>query len=293
MVAVQSLHRLRRQFITLTTLVIWSFGCYESCIAQDKFITLSSTTSTEDSGLFKHLLPQFTAYSGIAVRVVAQGTGQALETARRGDADAVLVHDKLAEENFVAQGFSNNRRDVMFNDFVIVGPCSDPAKISAADSRQNAVAALTKIATAAALFVSRGDKSGTHAAELKLWKLASLNPQSAKANWYKEIGAGMGQTLNVASAMSGGAGSAGAYTLTDRGTWISFKNKGELCILVEGDNTLKNQYGVMVVNPKKHSHVKSELALAFADWLVSPKGQAAIASYTIQGQALFFPNSKM
>ena len=254
--------------------------------AQEKFITLASTTSTEDSGLFKHLLPIFKLQTGITVRVVAQGTGQALETARRGDADALLVHDKAAEENFVAQGFGIARRDVMYNDFVIVGARNDPAKISADDSRQNASLALAKIAATGAPFVSRGDKSGTHAAELRLWQIAALNPQLGKGTWYREVGAGMGQTLNVANAMN-------AYTLADRSTWISFKNKDALSILVQGDALLRNQYGVIVVSPQRHPHVKTELAQAFADWITSPRGQSAIASYTIDNQAMFFPNSKM
>ena len=220
------------------------------------------------------------------MRVVAQGTGQALETARRGDADALLVHDKAAEENFVAQGFGIARRDVMYNDFVIVGARNDPAKISADDSRQNASLALAKIAATGAPFVSRGDKSGTHAAELRLWQIAALNPQLGKGTWYREVGAGMGQTLNVANAMN-------AYTLADRSTWISFKNKDALSILVQGDALLRNQYGVIVVNPQRHPHVKTELAQAFADWITSPRGQSAIASYTIDNQAMFFPNSKM
>ncbi|MBK8739939.1 MAG: extracellular solute-binding protein [Betaproteobacteria bacterium] len=253
-----------------------------AALAQDKFIVVASTTSTEDSGLFKHLLPAFKAKSGIDVRVVAQGTGQALATARKGDADVVFVHDRVAEQKFVEEGFGIDRREVMYNDFVIVGPKADPAKIAGS---KDAIDALKKIAASAAPFTSRGDKSGTHAAELRYWKQADVDPQTGKGTWYRETGSGMGPTLNTASAM-------GAYAFTDRGTWLSFKNRGELAIAVEGDNKLFNQYGVMLVNPAKHPHVKKELGQAFIDWITSPDGQAAIAGYKIEGQQLFFPNFK-
>ena len=251
-----------------------------AALAQDKFIVVASTTSTEDSGLFKHLLPAFKAKSGIDVRVVAQGTGQALATARKGDADVVFVHDRVAEQKFVEEGFGIDRREVMYNDFVIVGPKADPAKIA---GTKDAIGALKQIAASAAPFTSRGDKSGTHAAELRYWKQADIDPQTGKGTWYRETGSGMGPTLNTASAM-------GAYAFTDRGTWLSFKNRGDLAVAVEGDNKLFNQYGVMLVNPAKHSHVKKELGQSFVDWITSPDGQMAIAGYKIEGQQLFFPN---
>jgi tungstate transport system substrate-binding protein len=248
--------------------------------AKDKFIVLASTTSTEDSGLFKHLLPLFKAKSGIDVRVVAQGTGQALATARRGDADVVLVHDKVAETKFVEDGFGVNRRDVMFNDFVIVGPKSDPAKIN---SSKDVVESLKKIAASQSPFASRGDKSGTHTAELRYWKQADIDPQTGKGTWYRETGSGMGPTLNTANAM-------GAYAFTDRGTWLSFRNRGELSIAVEGDAKLNNQYGIMLANPARHAHIKREMGQTFIDWITSPEGQSAIAAYKFEGQQLFFPN---
>lgn len=251
-----------------------------SAIAEEKFIVVASTTSTEDSGLFKHLLPLFKAKTGIEVRVVAQGTGQALATARKGDADVVLVHDKVAELKFVEEGFGLDRREVMYNDFVIVGPKTDPAKISGS---KEVIESLKKIAASQSPFVSRGDKSGTHAAELRYWKQAKIDPQTGKGTWYRETGSGMGPTLNSASAM-------GAYAFTDRGTWLSFKNRGDLGIVVEGDTKLFNQYGIMLVNPAKHAHVKKELGQAFIDWVTSAEGQTAIASYKIEGQQLFFPN---
>ena len=247
--------------------------------AQDKFIVVASTTSTQDSGLFGHILPVFKAKTGIEVRVVAQGTGQALATAKKGDADVVFVHDKVAEQKFVEEGFGIDRREVMYNDFVIVGPKSDPAKTTGKD----VIAALKKIEAAKAPFASRGDKSGTHAAELRYWKAADVDPQTGKGTWYRETGSGMGPTLNTASAMN-------AYAFTDRGTWLSFKNRGELAITVEGDTKLFNQYGVMLVNPAKHAHVKKELGLQFIDWLTSSEGQVAISVYKIEGQQLFFPN---
>jgi len=250
--------------------------------AQEKFIVVSSTTSTEQSGLFAHLLPLFEKDTGIKVRVVALGTGQALDMARRGDADVVFVHDQAAEEKFVAEGFGVKRLPVMYNDFVLVGPKSDPAKIAGG---KDVLAALQKIAAAQAPFVSRGDKSGTHAAELRYWKAAGVDLDAKKGAWYKDTGSGMGPTLNTASSMNG-------YVLTDRGTWLSFRNRGDLAILVEGDQKLFNQYGVMLVNPAKHPHVKKDLGQQFVDWVVSPRGQAAIADYKIGGNQLFFPNAK-
>ncbi|MBX3605732.1 MAG: extracellular solute-binding protein [Piscinibacter sp.] len=250
--------------------------------AQEKFIVMSSTTSTEQSGLFKHLLPIFTKKTGIAVRVVAQGTGQALDMGRRGDADLLFVHDQVAEEKFVAEGFGLERRPVMYNDFVVIGPKGDPAGLKGKD----VVEALKKLATSKEAFVSRGDKSGTHAAELRYWKAAGLDTPVGKVAGYKECGCGMGPALNMAA-------STNAYLLADRGTWLSFKNRADLAILVEGDKRLFNQYGVIVVNPAKHPHVKKDLAQAFADWVVSTEGQAAIAEYRIGGEQLFFPNARM
>jgi tungstate transport system substrate-binding protein len=245
-----------------------------------RFITVASTTSTEQSGLFKHLLPRFTEKTGIEVKVVALGTGQALDVGRRGDADVVFVHDKAAEEKFLSEGFAVKRQDVMYNDFVIVGPKSDPARAVGKDVRE----ALRRIAAAKAPFVSRGDRSGTHAAELRYWKDAGIDLAAVKGPWYEEIGQGMGPALNTASAQN-------AYVLTDRGTWLSFKNRGELEVLVEGDRRLFNQYGVMLVNPAKHPHVKKEDGQAFIDWVVSGEGQKAIADYKIEGEQLFFPNA--
>jgi tungstate transport system substrate-binding protein len=251
-----------------------------TALAQANFIVMASTTSTEQSGLFGHLLPAFKAATGTDVRVVALGTGQALDTARRGDADIVFVHDQAAEEKFVADGFGLKRLPVMYNDFVLIGPTADPAKVRGKDI----VAALQKIGTSGAPFVSRGDKSGTHAAELRYWKTAGTDIAAAKPAGYKECGCGMGPALNIAA-------STGAYVLADRGTWLNFKNRADLAILVEGDNRLFNQYGVMVVNPAKHPHVKQALAQGFADWVVSPAGQASIAGYKIGGEQLFFPNA--
>jgi tungstate transport system substrate-binding protein len=248
--------------------------------AQDKTIVMASTTSTEQSGLFAHLLPAFKSASGIEVRVVALGTGQALDMGRRGDADVLFVHDQAAEEKFVADGFGIERRPVMYNDFVIVGPKSDPAGLKGND----VVEAMKKLATGQAQFISRGDKSGTHAAELRYWKAAGIDTPAGKVAGYKECGCGMGPALNIAA-------STNAYVLADRGTWLSFKNRGDLAVLVEGDKRLFNQYGVIVVNPAKHPHVKKELAQAFADWVVSAPGQAAIAGYKVGGEQLFFPNA--
>ncbi len=248
--------------------------------AQDRFIVVASTTSTEQSGLFGHILPQFRQASGIDVRVVALGTGQALDMGRRGDADVVFVHDQAAEEKFVTEGFGLQRRAVMYNDFVLIGPKSDPAGTRGKDI----AAALAKLATSGAPFISRGDKSGTHAAELRYWKAAGVDLAAARPTGYRECGCGMGPALNMAASMN-------AYVLADRSTWLSFKNRGELAVLVEGDKRLFNQYGVMIVNPAKHPHVKKDMAQAFADWVVSPAGQAAIASYRIGGEQLFFPNA--
>ncbi|OAF16678.1 MULTISPECIES: extracellular solute-binding protein [Bradyrhizobium] len=248
--------------------------------AEDRSIVVASTTSTQDSGLFGYLLPIFKAKTGIDVKVIAQGTGQALDTARRGDADVVFVHAKPQEERFVADGFGVKRFDVMYNDFVLIGPKSDPAGVKGKDI----VTALKAIEAKGAPFVSRGDRSGTHAAELALWIVAGIDIASAKGAWYREIGQGMGAALNTASAMN-------AYVLSDRGTWISFKNRGDLDIVVEGDKRLFNQYGVMLVNPEKHPGVKKELGQTFVDWLISPEGQSAIAGYKIDGQQLFFPNA--
>ncbi len=247
--------------------------------AQDRFITVASTTSTEQSGLFGFLLPAFKKDTGIDVRVVALGTGQALDMARRGDADVVLVHDRAAEDKFVAEGFGINRRDVMYNDFVVVGPRADPAQI--AGGKATAVA-FKKIAEAKAPFVSRGDKSGTHAAELRLWKSAGIDLDAAKGPWYRDTGSGMGPALNTASSL-------GAYILCDRGTWLSFKNKGELVVHVAGDPALFNPYGVLLVDAARHPHVKAADGQRFIDWLVSPAGRKAIAGYRIGGEPLFFP----
>ena len=248
--------------------------------AEDRSIVVASTTSTQDSGLFGHLLPLFKARTGIDVKVIAQGTGQALDTARRGDADVVFVHAKAQEEKFLAEGFGVKRFDVMYNDFVLVGPKRDPAGVKGRDIET----ALRAIQAKAAPFVSRGDRSGTHSAELALWKLAGIDLDRAKGPWYREIGQGMGAALNIAGAMN-------AYVLSDRGTWISFRNRADLDILVEGDKRLFNQYGVMLVNPDKHPQVKKDLGQAFVDWLISPDGQAAIGGYKIDGQQLFFPDA--
>lgn len=249
--------------------------------AQDKFITVASTTSTENSGLFKHLLPIFEKKTGINVRVIAQGTGQALDTARRGDADVVFVHAKAAEDKFIAEGNGVKRFPVMYNDFVVIGPKSDPAKVAGMD---DVTKALDKIKAAKAPFVSRGDKSGTHMAELKLWQMAGIDIAADKGEWYRETGQGMGAALNTAASMN-------AYLLADRGTWLSFKNRADLKVLVEGDKRLFNQYGVILVSPEKHPHVKKEFGQQFIDWIISPEGQKAIAEYKIGGEQLFFPNA--
>ncbi len=274
----------RRLLVAFACTLAWAASAPAQAQAAAPFIVMASTTSTEQSGLFGHLLPLFKAASGTAVRVVALGTGQALDMGRRGDADILFVHDQVAEEKFVADGFSLKRLPVMYNDFVLIGPAADPAKLRGNDI----TTALRKLASATAPpsagFVSRGDKSGSHAAELRYWKAAGTDISSAKPPGYKECGCGMGQALNMAA-------STGAYVLADRGTWLSFKNRADLVVLVEGDTRLFNQYGVMVVNPARHPHVKAALAQGFADWVVSPAGQAAVASYKIGGEQLFFPNA--
>ena len=261
--------------------VLLSFSLAGGALAQ-RFITVASTTSTEQSGLFKHLLPVFEKKTGIQVRVVALGTGQALDMGRRGDADVVFVHAKELEEKFHADGFGLQRHEVMYNDFILVGPKSDPAKVA---GTKDIVAALQRIKAASAPFASRGDKSGTHYAELQLWKAAGVDLERDKGPWYRETGSGMGPTLNTASGMN-------AYALADRGTWLSFRNRGELVVAVEGDQRLFNQYGVMLVNPIRHPHVKKDMGQAFVDWIVSAEGQAAIAGYRIGGEQLFFPNAR-
>ncbi|MBR0704780.1 extracellular solute-binding protein [Bradyrhizobium diazoefficiens] len=266
-----------RKIIAIGALLLWS----TVASAQDRTITVASTTSTEQSGLFGHLLPLFTKAEGIGVKVVAVGTGQALDIGRRGDADVVFVHDRPAEDKFMSEGQGVKRFDVMYNDFIIIGPKSDPAKIAGG---KDVTDALRKIAAAKAPFISRGDKSGTHAAELRLWKEAGVDLGAGKDSWYREIGQGMGPALNMAS-------SSNAYLLSDRGTWLSFKNRGELAVLTEGDKRLFNQYGVMLVNPEKHPNVKAKDGQAFVDWLVSSKGQEAIAGYKVGGEQLFFPNA--
>lgn len=249
--------------------------------AQVRFITVASTTSTEQSGLFGYLIPIFEAKAGIKVHVVALGTGQALDVARRGDADVVFVHARAAEEKFLAEGEGIKRFPVMYNDFVLIGPKSDPAKIGGG---KDIVVALTKLEAARAPFVSRGDRSGTHMAELELWKVAGIDLDKSKGPWYRDVGQGMGPALNTASSMN-------AYILADRGTWLAFKNRGDLTILVKGDKRLFNQYGVMLVNPVKHPNVKKALGQQFIDWLISPEGQQAIGAYKIGGEQLFHPNA--
>jgi tungstate transport system substrate-binding protein len=249
--------------------------------AQGQTITLASTTSTEQSGLFAHILPLFTRETSITVRVVALGTGQALDVGRRGDADVVFVHDRAAEQRFVAEGFALERRHVMYNDFVVVGPAADPAGVK---GLRDTPEALRRIAAAGAIFASRGDRSGTHAAELRLWREGGIDPAVGRGRWYRELGQGMGPTLNIAAAQ-------GAYALTDRGTWLAFRNRQDLEVLVEGDPRLFNQYGVMLVSRARHPHVKAVFGQRFVDWLVSPAGQSAIAGYRVNGEQLFFPNA--
>jgi tungstate transport system substrate-binding protein len=269
----------RRFLLAAAVAVVTGFA--GAAFAQEKSIVVASTTSTQDSGLFGYLLPLFKAKAGIDVKVVAQGTGQALDTARRGDADVVFVHAKAAEEKFLAEGFGVKRFPVMYNDFILIGPMRDPAGISGTG---DIAAALKAIREKRAPFVSRGDRSGTHQAELALWATAGIDLARDKGPWYREIGQGMGAALNTAGAMN-------AYTISDRGTWISFRNKGDLVIALEGDQRLFNQYGVMLVNPARHPNVKTALGQQFIDWLVSPEGQQAIANYKINGQQLFYPNA--
>jgi tungstate transport system substrate-binding protein len=271
--------RMLRQVVLLVCLI--SLAGSSPAAGQQASITVASTTSTEQSGLFGYILPRFTSKTSIGVRVVALGTGQALDVGRRGDADVVFVHDQAAEEEFVAQSFGVKRYAVMYNDFVLIGPQADPAKIARG---KDILEALRKIGAAKVPFISRGDRSGTHAAELRYWKEAGVDLAAAKGPWYREIGQGMGAALNMASA-------ANAYVLSDRGTWLAFKNRGELRILVEGDRRLFNQYGVILVNPAKHPNVKVREGQAFIDWLVSPEGQKTIADYKVGGEQLFFPNA--
>jgi len=249
--------------------------------AQQRYITVASTTSTEQSGLFKHLLPIFEKKTGIQVRVVALGTGQALDMGRRGDADVVFVHARPLEEKFVAEGYGVRRHEVMYNDFVLIGPKADPARVAGG---KDVVQAFQRIHQAKASFVSRGDRSGTHFAELELWKAAAIDIAGDRGSWYREIGQGMGPALNTAAGMN-------AYVLSDRGTWLSFKNRGELAVAVAGDRRLFNQYGIMLVSPEKHPGVKKDIGQAFIDWIVSSEGQGAIAAYKIGGEQLFFPNA--
>ena len=265
-------------FVLRALILCCAFGAAH---AQQNFITVASTTSTEQSGLFKHLLPVFEKKTGVQVRVVALGTGQALDMGRRGDADVVFVHAKALEEKFVAEGHGVKRFEVMYNDFVLIGPKSDPARVA---GTKDIVQAFRKIRAAQAPFVSRGDKSGTHFAELQLWKAAGIDVAKDKAGWYRDTGQGMGPALNTASGMN-------AYILADRGTWLSFKNRGDLAVVVEGDRRLFNQYGIILVNPAKHPDVKRELGQQFIDWVLSPDGQQAIAAYKIGGEQLFFPNA--
>ena len=273
------MNRVQRNIINALLLVTLG-GLAGLSFAQEKSIVVASTTSTEQSGLFAYLLPIFKSKSGIDVKVVAVGTGQALDIGRRGDADVVFVHDKPAEEQFVAEGFATKRYEVMYNDFILIGPKNDPAKIAGGKDINEA---LQKIAASQSPFISRGDKSGTNAAELRYWKNAGINP--AGEAWYKETGSGMGPALNTASAMN-------AYILGDRGTWLSFKNRGDLMIVVEGDRKLFNQYGVMLVNPERFPQIKKVFGQTLIAWLISKDGQSAIASYKIDGEQLFFPNAK-
>jgi tungstate transport system substrate-binding protein len=270
-----------RNLISAVVLIAAVFGAHPT-FAQEKSIVVASTTSTQDSGLFGYLLPIFKQKTGIDVKVLAQGTGQALDTARRGDADVVFVHAKSAEEKFLSEGFSLKRYPVMYNDFVLIGPQSDPAGVKGKD----VVTALQMIKAKAAPFISRGDRSGTHIAELNLWKVAGIDIAADHGPWYKEIGQGMGAALNMASASA-----SNAYVLSDRGTWLAFKNRGDLAIVVEGDKRLFNQYGVMLVNPAKFPSVKKDLGQQFIDYLVSPEGQKDIANYKINGEQLFYPNA--
>jgi len=270
-----------RRVLLNGAIAAFAAAAFSAAHAQSNFITVASTTSTEQSGLFKHLLPGYTKRTGVEVRVVAVGTGQALDMGRKGDADVVFVHDPVAEKKFVDEGWGVNYHLVMYNDFVLIGPRSDAAKAGGKD----VLAGLTKVKAAQAPFVSRADKSGTHAAELRLWKMAGFDMARDKGPWYKETGSGMGPALNTASSMN-------AYIVSDRGTWLAFRNRGDLVIVVEGDNRLFNQYGIMLVNPAKHPHVKKDLGNAFIAWVISPEGQKTVADYKIGGEQLFFPNAK-
>ena len=280
-VGVKELKYLGMKHRLLTLAAVFGLMIHGCAVAQERSIIVASTTSTEQSGLFGFLLPRFSEKTGIQAKVVAVGTGQALNTARRGDADVVFVHDRPAEEQFVSEGFGVRRFDVMYNDFIIVGPRTDPAHIG---NGKDTIEAFRKIAATGAPFVSRGDGSGTHAAELRHWREAEIDINAMKGSWYRDIGQGMGAALNMAVA-------ANAYLLADRGTWLSFKNRGDLAILVEGDRRLFNQYGVMLVNPAKHPNVKARAGQAFVDWLISPDGQKTIADFRIAGEQLFYPNT--
>lgn len=271
----------KQSLTRLLSLALLAAAVASTTMAQETSILVQSTTSTQNTGLYEYLLPRFTAKTGIGVNVVAVGTGQAIKNAMNGDGDVLLVHDKPAEEKFVAEGYGVKRFDLMYNDFIVVGPSSDPAGIA---GMKDTRAALKKLAGKMSLFASRGDNSGTHSKELSLWKGAGVDPAAASGTWYRETGAGMGATLNTAVGM-------GAYALTDRGTWISFKNKGNYRIVIEGDPELFNQYGVIMVNPAKFPNVKAKQGQAFIDWLLSEEGQAAIAGFKIEGQQLFFPNA--
>ncbi len=271
-----------RKYLVLSVLTLAASLAIPSAQAEDKFITLASTTSTQNSGFFDYFLPLFKQKTGVEVRVVAVGTGQAIKLAEKGDADVLLVHDKAGELKFIEQGFGTDRREVMYNDFLIVGPKADPALIKGG---KDAVKALKQISLAKQVFVSRGDDSGTHRQELRLWKEAVIDPKTAIADHYKEAGAGMGAVLNMATGMN-------AYTLTDRATWVTFKNRKDLDLLIEGDPRLFNQYSVILVNPAKHPHVKEKEARAFSDWMISAEGQQAIAGFKVEGQTLFNPNYK-
>jgi tungstate transport system substrate-binding protein len=272
---------LRRSILSLAAACGLGLAVGQSALGQEQFITVASTTSTENSGLFEHLLPMFEDETGIDVRVVAVGTGQAIELAKRGDADVLFVHHKPSEEAFVEAGYGIERQDVMYNDFVIVGPASDPAGVK---GMKDATAAFGKIAEAEAPFASRGDDSGTNKAELALWQKAGVDVAGESGSWYRETGSGMGPTLNTATGMD-------AYALTDRGTWLSFDNRQNLDIVVEGDPQLFNQYGIILVSPEKHPHVKADVGQKFIDWVISDEGQQAIGAYTINGQQAFFPNA--
>ena len=273
---------LHRSVLTLVVAMAFVIAGTLSPTAAERFITVASTTSTENSGLFRYLLPLFQHDTGIEARVVAVGTGQAMTLAQRGDADVLLVHHKPSEEQFVAGGFGVTRYDVMYNDFVLVGPQTDPAGVK---GTTDVAAALAQIAARRAVFVSRGDDSGTHKLELSLWQTIGVDVAAASGTWYRETGAGMGGTLNIASGLE-------AYALTDRGTWLSFKNRGKLAMLVEGDSRLFNQYGVILVNPAKHKHIKAKDGQAFIDWLLSDRGQQAIAAFRLEGEQAFFPNAR-